>query len=36
MKFSANLGFLWTDLPLSEAVRAAHRAGFVAVECHGP
>jgi len=36
MKFSANLGFLWTDRPLPEAVRAAHAAGFDAVECHWP
>lgn len=36
MKFSANLGFLWTDRPLCEAIRAAARAGFVAVECHWP
>lgn len=36
MRFSANLGFLWTDLPLPEAVRAAARAGFDAVELHWP
>lgn len=36
MRFSANLGFLWTDLPLPDAIRAAHRAGFAAVECHWP
>lgn len=36
MKFSANLGFLWTDLPLPEAVRAAAAAGFQAVEFHWP
>ena len=35
-RFSANLGFLWTELPLPDAIRAAHRAGFVAVECHRP
>ena len=34
--FSANLGFLFTDRPLPEAVRAAARAGFAAVECHFP
>lgn len=34
--FSANLGFLWTDLSLPDAIRAAKRAGFVAVECHWP
>ncbi|MFO1143209.1 MAG: TIM barrel protein [Amaricoccus sp.] len=36
MKFSANLGFLWADLPLSDAIRAARAAGFDAVECHWP
>lgn len=36
MKFSANLGFLWADLPLPDAIRAAQRAGFDAVECHWP
>ena len=36
MKFSANLGFLWADLPLPEAIRAAEAAGFDAVECHWP
>ena len=35
-KFSANLGFLWTDLPLPDAIRAAADAGFDAVECHWP
>ncbi len=35
-RFSANLGFLWTELPLPEAIRAAARAGFAAVECHFP
>ena len=34
--FSANLGFLWTDRPLADAVRAAKKAGFDAVECHWP
>ncbi len=34
--FSANLGFLWTDLPLPDAIRAAAAAGFDAVECHWP
>ena len=34
--FSANLGFLWTELSLPEAIRAAGRAGFNAVECHWP
>ncbi len=36
MKFSASLGYLWADLPLPDAIRAAHRAGFDAVECHWP
>lgn len=35
-KFSANLGFLWTELSLPEAIHAAHNAGFHAVECHWP
>lgn len=36
MRFSANLGFLWADLPLPDAIRAAKHAGFDAVECHWP
>ncbi|WP_439122164.1 hydroxypyruvate isomerase family protein [Marivita sp.] len=36
MKFSANLGFLWIDRPLPDAIRAAHAADFDAVECHWP
>lgn len=36
MKFSANLGFLWSELPLPDAIRAAKAAGFNAVECHWP
>ena len=36
LRFSANLGFLWADLPLPEAIRAAAAAGFDAVECHWP
>lgn len=35
-RFSANLGFLWTELPLADAIRAAARAGFQAVEFHDP
>jgi hydroxypyruvate isomerase len=35
-RFSANLGFLWNDRPLPEAIRAAAAAGFDAVECHWP
>lgn len=36
LRFSANLGFLWQELSLPNAIRAAHRAGFDAVECHWP
>jgi 2-dehydrotetronate isomerase len=36
VKFSANLGFLWADLRLPDAIRAAKAAGFDAVECHWP
>ena len=36
MRFSANLGFLWSELALLDAVQAAKRAGFDAVECHWP
>lgn len=36
IRFSANLGFLWTDRPLPEAIAAAARTGFAAVECHWP
>lgn len=35
-EFSANLGFLWTELSLPDAIRAAAKAGFQAVECHWP
>ncbi|WP_024896736.1 hydroxypyruvate isomerase family protein [Brucella rhizosphaerae] len=35
-KFSANLGFLWQELPFPDAIRAAKNAGFDAVECHWP
>lgn len=35
-RFSANLGFLWNDRPLPDAIRAAKTAGFEAVECHWP
>lgn len=34
--FSANLGFLWRELPLPDAIAAASAAGFDAVECHDP
>ena len=36
MLYSANLGFLFTELALPAAVRAAARAGFDALECHFP
>ncbi|MEM1020249.1 MAG: TIM barrel protein [Pseudomonadota bacterium] len=35
-RFSANLGFLWTDRDLPEAIHAAADAGFDAVEFHWP
>ena len=35
-RFSANLGFLWQELSLPDAIRAAKVAGFDAVECHYP
>lgn len=36
IRLSANLGFLWTDRPLPEAIHAAAKAGFAAVELHWP
>ncbi|MBX2826445.1 MAG: TIM barrel protein [Gammaproteobacteria bacterium] len=36
VRLSANLGFLWQELSLPEAIRQAARAGFDAVECHWP
>lgn len=36
IQFSANLGFLWAELALPDAIRAAKAAGFSAVECHWP
>lgn len=36
MKFSANLGFLWNENSLPDAIHLAHKAGFDAVECHWP
>lgn len=35
-RLSANLGFLWTELSLPDAVRRAGAAGFEAVEAHWP
>lgn len=36
IQLSANLGFLWKELALPEAIHAAKAAGFDAVECHWP
>lgn len=36
LRFSANLGFLWADLPLTERIARAAQAGFRAVELHWP
>ncbi len=36
LRFSANLGFLWPELPLTERIARAAAAGFDAVECHYP
>ena len=36
MHYSANLGFLFTELTLPLAIHAAKDAGFDAVECHFP
>jgi hydroxypyruvate isomerase len=36
VKLSANLGFLWTELELCDAIRAAGAVGFNAVEVHWP
>ena len=36
LKFSANLGLLWSELDLISAIRAASKAGFDGVEFHWP
>lgn len=36
LRFSANLGFLWAEMELTNAILAAASAGFDAVECHWP
>ena len=36
LRISANLGFLWKGLPLTEGVRRAKAGGFDAVEFHAP
>ncbi len=35
-RFSANLGFLWGELPLLERIDRAAAAGFTAIELHWP
>lgn len=35
-RFSANLGFLWADLPLLRRIESAAEAGFRAIELHWP
>jgi len=36
IRFSANIGFLWAERPMTERIAAAGRAGFRAVEMHWP
>ncbi len=36
LRFSANLGLLWSQLPLLGAIKAAAKAGFKAIELHYP
>jgi 2-dehydrotetronate isomerase len=36
LRFSANLGFLWPELPLLDRIDSAARAGFKAIELHWP
>ncbi len=36
LRFSANLGLLWSELPLINAIEAAAKAGFRAIELHYP
>lgn len=36
LRFSANLGFLWADLPLLERIERAAQAGFRGIEMHWP
>lgn len=36
IRLSANLGFLWADLPLIERIDRAAKAGFRAIEMHWP
>ena len=36
LQFSANLGFLWTELPIDQAIQCAAEAGFDGIEMHWP
>ena len=36
LQFSANLGFLWTELPIDQAIQRAAEAGFHGIELHWP
>jgi hydroxypyruvate isomerase len=36
LQFSANLGFLWTELPIDHAIQRAVEAGFHGIETHWP
>ncbi|NCX20735.1 MAG: isomerase [Rhodobacteraceae bacterium] len=36
LQFSANLGFLWTELPIDHAIQRAVGAGFHGIEMHWP
>ena len=36
LRFAANIGFLYQELPFVERIAAAARDGFHAVECHWP
>ncbi len=36
LQFSANLGFLWTELPIDHAIQRAVEAGFHGIEMHWP
>ena len=35
-RFSANLGFLWSDKPLLDRIELAAKSGFTAIELHWP
>ena len=36
LQFSANLGFLWTEVPIDQAILRAADAGFSGIEMHWP